>query len=106
MIVDIISLLFTCTVIPALSIGFMIYVTIAQFRLERKFDFLREERKIMRSELDSVRDRLKKLEIAKKETEKIEQQDNNSNSGAGKAEEGDSTEGGVNQETRLRDQAD
>lgn len=105
MIVDIISLLFTCTVIPALSIGFMIYVTIAQFRLERKFDFLREERKIMRSELDSVRDRLKKLEIAKKkETEKNEQQD--SNSGAGKAEEGDSTAEDVNQETRLRDQAD
>lgn len=104
MIVDIISLLFTCTVIPALSIGFMIYVTIAQFRLERKFDFLREERKIMRSELDSVRDRLKKLEIAKKkEAEKIEQQDN---SGAGKAEEGDSTAEDVNQETRLRDQAD
>ena len=104
MIVDIISLLFTCTVIPALSIGFMIYVTIAQFRLERKFDFLREERKIMRSELDSVRDRLKKLEIAKKEAERIEQQD--SNSGAGKAEEGNSTAEDVNQETRLRDQAD
>lgn len=104
MIVDIISLLFTCTVIPALSIGFMIYVTIAQFRLERKFDFLREERKIMRSELDSVRDRLKKLEIAKKEAERIEQQDNNS--GAGKAEEGNSAAEDVNQETRLRDQAD
>lgn len=100
MIVDIISLLFTCTVIPALSIGFMIYVTIAQFRLERKFDFLREERKIMRSELDSVRDRLRKLEISKKEAEKIEQQDN---SGAEKAEEGDGTAEDVNQETRLRD---
>jgi DNA-directed RNA polymerase subunit H (RpoH/RPB5) len=104
MIVDIISLLFTCTVIPALSIGFMVYVTIAQFRLERKFDFLREERKIMRSELDSVRDRLKKLEIAKKEAERIEQQD--TISGAEKAEEGDSTAEDANQETRLRDQAD
>lgn len=85
MIVDIISLLFTCTVIPALSIGFMVYVTITQFRLEKRFEQMREERRLVRAELDALRTRLKDIEIAKKEAERYERQ-----SADGNAEEKES----------------
>lgn len=61
--------LVTLTAIPCLCIGYMVFDTIVFFRLERKFDSLREDKRLMREELDSLRARLKKIEIESKEAE-------------------------------------
>lgn len=54
--------LITLTAIPCLCIGYMVFDTIVFFRLERKLDSLREDKRLMREELDSLRTRLKKIE--------------------------------------------
>lgn len=73
MIVDIIALIFTCTVIPSLCVGFMIYTMISQFRLEKRIDQMRAEKKNMRDELDSVRTRLRAVEIEEKARKEVQQ---------------------------------
>lgn len=54
--------LIAITLVPVLCIGFMIFSTITWSRLELKMDQMREERRLIRSELDSLRTRLKSLE--------------------------------------------
>lgn len=63
--VEIISLLalFSC------SIVFMVLITVSQSRLAKHMDVLEKRREAMREEVDSVRERLKKLEIKEKENE-------------------------------------
>ena len=63
--VEIIALiaLFTCSII------FMVLITVSQSRLAKHMDILEERRETMRDEVDSVRERLKKLEIKEKENE-------------------------------------
>lgn len=48
-----------------LSILFMIIITICQFRLVGRMDELQSDRKMMREELTSVRERLKGIEVKK-----------------------------------------
>lgn len=103
MIVDIISLLVTCTVIPALSIGFMACTMVTQYRLEKRFEQMREERRLMRAEIDSVRTRLKAIEIAKKEEQHNEQQRQSADNDTEKKEDGNSTAGLTDPEAELRD---
>ncbi len=50
------------TLVPVLCIGFMIFSTITWARLETRMDQMREERRLIRAELDSLRTRLKTLE--------------------------------------------
>lgn len=61
-IVEIIALIALFT----LSIAFMILITISQSRLAKHMDTLDENREMVREEIDSVRERLKKLEIKEK----------------------------------------
>lgn len=49
------------TVLPCLCVGFMIYDTITWFRLEKKLDALREDKRLMREELDSMRTQVKEV---------------------------------------------
>lgn len=56
------TMLLATTMSCCLCIGFMIFCTITWARLESKMDRMREERKAMRSEMDALRQRLKKKE--------------------------------------------
>lgn len=66
MTIDIFQLL-TLTALPCLCVGFMIFDTVIWFRVESKLDCLREDKRLMREELDSLRVRVKELEKDKKE---------------------------------------
>ena len=56
------TLLLSTTISCALCVGFMIFCTISWFRLERKIDYMREERRALRDEIDALRSRLKENE--------------------------------------------
>ncbi len=61
-IVEVIALIALFT----LSIAFMILITVSQSRLAKHMDTLDKNREMVREEIDSVRERLKKLEIKEK----------------------------------------
>lgn len=54
---------FALICIFVLSIAFMILITICQYRLAGRLDELQDEKKMMREELTSLRERLKKMEV-------------------------------------------
>lgn len=56
--------LLALTMLPCLCIGFMIFDTITWFRIEKKLDALREDKRLMREELDSMRTQVKEARNA------------------------------------------
>lgn len=56
--------LLALTMLPCLCVGFMIYDTITWFRIEKKLDALREDKRLMREELDSMRTQVKEAKNA------------------------------------------
>jgi hypothetical protein len=56
--------LLALTMLPCLCIGFMIFDTITWFRIEKKLDALREDKRLMREELDSMRTQVKEAKNA------------------------------------------
>ncbi len=56
------TMLIATTISCCLCVGFMIMCTVTWARLESKMDRMREERKLIRSEMDALRQRLKEKE--------------------------------------------
>ena len=56
--------LLALTMLPCLCVGFMIYDTITWFRIEKRLDALREDKRLMREELDSMRTQVKEAKNA------------------------------------------
>ena len=54
--------LIALTMIPILCIGFMVFSTITWYRLERKVELMREEKRYLRKEIDALRERVKTIE--------------------------------------------